>query len=872
MEGRQPERRTEGDPEAKVAREFPSLAGRLNLILPTVSVCCPAGHPMKLPAQYAGEGREFYCPRCKRSYHLSAMVMRAARRRAVITPPTRKPAPREMDALYTDSCVPDRLRPALRRLWRLMRRLSRAAVSGVAYCGAALLAAACWGVLLPREILRGILEGRLRRRRRLKHGAHQPPAPVPSAPPEPAPEISSEHLAAFMELARAYPAVAERIKPILLPETEVKCPNGHKLMVLAELARSEREIFCPHCRTAFCASECGAPQPEVETPPSLEETEEAAPVEEPEAGEKIAQPHHRRRRSLWKRFKRRLSRASGWMISCIIHSVLLMIGMLMGIRVVSTARLEKSIIIDADMTPPEELAASKLSEHRDIFKKIDQDDGAESAFVDKMLTASEQKARPAEEATDDLALEKSDPAPAQITTSGLETPMKLINPRQRMSVRAATGEGVTTAVPAGRYAPGVTAGLGPGIINMRGDAKSRLRAARAFGGGADTETAVAMALKWLAARQHTDGSWMGSGGPGEICAQPEPLAATALATLAFLGAGHTPNQDGKYRKTVHRAIQWLIERQRLCGCWTAQSSRQQMHAQGIAALALVEAQMMAPDLKTKKAAQRAVAFIERAQCPYSAWGYNPYKGDGAKWKIENSVTIWNGMALKAAKTTGLMVDGKAFKGMAKWLDDGKGRNGRYSYSGVYNGKDRTRGDGGRGSACMIASSMMMRYWTGVRPGQKDTHRSANLVLQRLRILGDTTAVKNATLAARRGGRGGVRVPLNSSYRVGVYFMHHGTIAMFQTGGKQWRQWNPLMKKLMLLSQHKDGHWRGCRNTTIATALGALTLESYYRYSPLYHKMPKPPDPRNDFGGIDDLQKQLEKNDLPRPDSPRRSGK
>jgi hypothetical protein len=79
-----------------------------------------------------------------------------------------------------------------------------------------------------------------------------------------------------------------------------------------------------------------------------------------------------------------------------------------------------------------------------------------------------------------------------------------------------------------------------------------------------------------------------------------------------------------------------------------------------------------------------------------------------------------------------------------------------------------------------------------------------------------------------------------------YYWYYGTLGMFQAGGARWEKWNASMKKVLLDNQRKggpeDGSWdpkcyygRGFAGRVYTTALGALTLEVYYRYLPIYSK-------------------------------------
>ncbi len=822
-----------GDPEVKpaTARRKRPAAARANLpgrVVPTLTLRCPAGHRLTLPVQYVSEERRFYCTICRAKFRAGAEAVRAAHREAAVMPRPRTPHPPVMDGLYAPggSLLAARLRPVLRRLWR---RLIRPGLGLVGCALAAPIAGISWLLCRGGEACRR-LSARIREGRVGKAARPAAPEGVPSLAAPPAAESSSRarHLATYQELARTFPAVAERLRPIILPDVEVSCPNGHKLTVLADLASSGREVFCPQCRTAFLPA---APAAGVEAPAPIAETRTEMRV--------------RGRGRLGRRAWRKISRASGWMISCVVHGLLLIVAMLVGVKVGASRRAGPDISLEADINPPREYEMVRRSKHRDIFDKDSEKiKGAESTKVDLPHVAPEMRAKPEDEDAEDAALNFPKTPVAPVVTEPLDVPVTAIMTRRgrilSIQARGAKGLGVTTPLPTGKYAPGVTAGLGPGIVALRGSAEERLRAAKCYGGGKETETAVALGLKWLAEHQLKNGSWTaGTGNASDsMC-----LTTTGLATLAFLGAGNS-HRHGPYRDNVSKALFWLRFHQRKPGCWTNPAAKQQMHAQGIAALALCEAVLMAPDgpgaEANRGAAQKAVDFIVRSQAPYSVWGYNPYPG-GAGYRVENSVTIWNGMALKAAKTAGLRVDGKALMGIAKWLDDGQ-VGPRYSYSGLYDGKGKTLGDGGSGSACMVASSMMMRFWTGTRPGERQTKGSSDIVLGKLRALtaanvGPMTAAPRRRPAVRQGGVvGGL---ITGGRRDGLYFMHHGSIAMFQMGGKYWEAWHPRVRRLVLHDQYADGHWTGFYDDAAATALGALILESYYRYSPLYHK-PEPP--------------------------------
>ena len=77
----------------------------------------------------------------------------------------------------------------------------------------------------------------------------------------------------------------------------------------------------------------------------------------------------------------------------------------------------------------------------------------------------------------------------------------------------------------------------------------------------------------------------------------------------------------------------------------------------------------------------------------------------------------------------------------------------------------------------------------------------------------------------------------------LYEWYFGSLGMFKMGGTFWKKWNPSLKNELCNNQIKggcaDGSWNSTTNPLIqeggrilATALGTLSLEIYYRYLPV----------------------------------------
>src|SRR6266851_9635310 len=71
------------------------------------------------------------------------------------------------------------------------------------------------------------------------------------------------------------------------------------------------------------------------------------------------------------------------------------------------------------------------------------------------------------------------------------------------------------------------------------------------------DQAVERALEYLQRTQQTTGAWIGENN------QRSP-AISALAVMAFLSAGHVP-EEGKYGETVAKGIDWVLQQQHANG-------------------------------------------------------------------------------------------------------------------------------------------------------------------------------------------------------------------------------------------------------------------------------------------------------------------
>lgn len=178
-----------------------------------------------------------------------------------------------------------------------------------------------------------------------------------------------------------------------------------------------------------------------------------------------------------------------------------------------------------------------------------------------------------------------------------------------------------------------------------------------------TKERIQLALKWLAEKQNTDGSW----GDGRY---PNNTAITGFAIMAFLSNGQVPgqcqfrNKDGK--DVVQKGVNFLMASQRDDGYIVNRAGN--MYCHGMATLALSQAWGMTGDDDVKKSLKKAVDLIIKCQSKdgsvnHGGWRYEPVPS-GA----DISVTIMQVMALRGAKDSGIHVPDETMKRALSYIN------------------------------------------------------------------------------------------------------------------------------------------------------------------------------------------------------------
>jgi hypothetical protein len=367
-----------------------------------------------------------------------------------------------------------------------------------------------------------------------------------------------------------------------------------------------------------------------------------------------------------------------------------------------------------------------------------------------------------------------------------------------------------------------------------------------------TEESVQMALDYLARHQSPDGCFDNQEFL-KLCSKKDPcptsagcrvdmdpVGTTGLCTLAFFGAGCGPSK-GRYRGVVARATEYLLSRQMPNGDYSP-NDLIGGYNRPIALQALAEAAMLSVESQEfLPFVQRGVDFLANIQAEKGGWRYRVV--DNAN---DSSVVAWVLFASKAAEKAHAKVRRSVFEGcdlvLAKdqtrpttdhedyaadikidpnYAHDVSFGKPYYEFHTGYQDANFTKNQ-----AC-TALGLMSRILLGYRRSHPFCIGSANTLLSK----------QLPPLPKKPGDWSGY----NLDYQYPMYFLYYATLSMHQMGGKYFSQWDKVLREILPNTQQKTGCERGSWaswsqdgifSRMYTTAIGAMTLETYYRYAPI----------------------------------------
>jgi len=406
---------------------------------------------------------------------------------------------------------------------------------------------------------------------------------------------------------------------------------------------------------------------------------------------------------------------------------------------------------------------------------------------------------------------------------------------------------------------------------FRGDRVKRAKA-KQLGATPKVHEAVASALDWLARHQSKDGSWSAvhyddqcklnrCDGPG---AEEVTTGVTALALLAFLGAGET-HTYGPHKDVVARGLAYLRGVQGADGRvgkgggkieyvhWTKYSANVGpfmggmsktesepvdggMYGHAVATVALVEAFMLSGDVDVGGAAKKAVGYVLAARNPDAGWHYAcPPNGT-----TDTSVTGWMCWALATARAAGIDVDKRAFDDAVAWIDKKtEPEFGRTGYRQIGGPPSRIEGADFKFPGDKVESTtsiaVAVRLFAGRRPkDDQNIGKGIELILKKV----PKWDVEAGTLDFYYWfwGATALRQLAGANWKTDLWGAKQGATV--------WKTWSTAMNAALLASQRAETDrdergswdavdaWSSVGGRVYATAMCCMTLESYWRMDSL----------------------------------------
>ncbi|MCX7803764.1 MAG: zf-HC2 domain-containing protein [Planctomycetota bacterium] len=526
-------------------------------------------------------------------------------------------------------------------------------------------------------------------------------------------------------------------------------------------------------------------------------------------------------------WQERLGSAPWWIISGVFHGLLLLLLGLLSMIVLRDASQETVITTDLTKARPPEFDEKKP---RDVFRNLVPAPTETPSEVEHPVVPHEKVEDVSHNETED-----------------------------NMDSRTARGDpNAISDLPLGGLGTSAALGLGGGGAGCYGQRSGggKKRALAAGGGGKATESAVEAALRWLARHQEKEGYWDADkyldnkavrwGGEIGMFSRFD-TGVTGLAALAFLGAGHSL-KAGQYRKNVQNAIAWLIAQQGPDGDFTAKvkpcHSLVTYYCHCIATLACAEALAMnggrdwmdtgegGNGAGLREAVTKGVELILRWQAANKSGGwtyYPPFEVTDA------TVSGWAIMALKSAKLAGIQVPLDSFvKASDAVLKCTVIEKDKGSYGMAHTGYLRANNHmfNSRGYAITAAAAVIQQF-CGADREKYGIDAAVEFITQPDSLPAYIFKPHDA----------------NTDHQ-NYYYWYYGALACFQAGGDPWKRWNEKMKEALIPNQRKGGPldgspqdvdgswdpddvWGAWGGRVYSTALGALCLEVYYRYLPIY---------------------------------------
>lgn len=305
------------------------------------------------------------------------------------------------------------------------------------------------------------------------------------------------------------------------------------------------------------------------------------------------------------------------------------------------------------------------------------------------------------------------------------------------------------------------------------------------------EKSIDLGLRWLAGRQHDDGSFGNGPARGNV-------AVCGLAGMAFMSGGSTPGR-GPYGKNVDKCIDYILTNTKPSGFINGPDTATHgpMYGHGFATMFLAECYGMSPRPELRETLAKAVKLIADSQNKEGGWRYYPQRGDA-----DISVTVCQVMALRAARNAGIFVSREVIDNSMSYVKRSQNQDGGFMYM----------IQGGESAFPRSAAGVVAFYCAGIYEGPEIT-KGLDYLMEFIPAEG----------AVRR----------DNYYYYGHYYAMQ---AMWQAGGKRFSRWFPAIRDELIAKQQEEGSWIApAEGNECATAMACIVLQIPNNYLPIFQR-------------------------------------
>jgi len=332
-----------------------------------------------------------------------------------------------------------------------------------------------------------------------------------------------------------------------------------------------------------------------------------------------------------------------------------------------------------------------------------------------------------------------------------------------------------------------------------------------------SEKAADRGLEWLAKNQGSAGNWG--------C---HHLGLVSMGALAFMSAGHMPDR-GKYGSNVRRALEFVVINAKPSGLLNISTQNRDMYNHGLSVFVLSQAYGMARDRRIGSALDKGIRLILDVQCEDGGWAYEAIRKSRGH---DLSLTVMQAKAMRAAMDMGLEIPPDRVEMAIQYIVDRYRNYG--SSDGLRYGNDPLSGcpgaftyNGGKSSTAMAAAGAVCLQEFGKYDDFR-IQRSMNRVVEDIdERIGDKL---------NQG-----QIPFDA------YAMTYVAQALYQVGGKRWREGYPKIRDAIVKMQCTEsgreafgswganGHIGGKEGQLHGTSVAVFSLSIPNRFLPILQK-------------------------------------